>query len=53
MLDPAREWVGVLLPNVNGTVISVLGLWRIGKIPAVLNYSNGVPLMLLARSWPG
>ena len=53
LLDVERERVGLLLPNVNGTVISVLGLWRIGKIPAVLNYSNGVPLMLTCAKLAG
>ena len=53
LLDGERERVGLLLPNVNGTVISVLGLWRIGKIPAVLNYSNGVPLMLTCAKLAG
>jgi acyl-[acyl-carrier-protein]-phospholipid O-acyltransferase/long-chain-fatty-acid--[acyl-carrier-protein] ligase len=44
-LDGKQMRVGVLLPNVNGTAISLLALWRIGKIPAVLNYSTGVPIM--------
>ena len=38
--------VGVLLPNVNGTPVSLLGLWSIGKIPALLNYSTGAATML-------
>jgi acyl-[acyl-carrier-protein]-phospholipid O-acyltransferase/long-chain-fatty-acid--[acyl-carrier-protein] ligase len=44
-LDGEQVRVGVLLPNVNGTAISLLALWRIGKIPAMLNYSSGVPMM--------
>jgi acyl-[acyl-carrier-protein]-phospholipid O-acyltransferase/long-chain-fatty-acid--[acyl-carrier-protein] ligase len=38
--------VGVLLPNVNGMPVSLLGLWLAGKIPALLNYSTGSVLML-------
>jgi acyl-[acyl-carrier-protein]-phospholipid O-acyltransferase/long-chain-fatty-acid--[acyl-carrier-protein] ligase len=38
--------VGVLLPNVNSTPVSLLGLWSIGKIPALLNYSTGAATML-------
>ena len=53
LLDPARERVGVLLPNVNGTPVTLLALWRIGRIPAVLNYSSGVPLMLTCSELAG
>jgi len=53
LLDPARERVGVLLPNVNGTPVTLLALWRIGRIPAVLNYSSGVPLMLTCAELTG
>ncbi|MDP7049829.1 MAG: AMP-binding protein, partial [Verrucomicrobiota bacterium] len=52
-LDPARERVGVLLPNVNGTPVTLLALWRIGRIPAVLNYSTGVSLMLSCAELAG
>ena len=38
--------VGVLLPNVNATPVSLLGLWMVGKIPALLNYSTGSTVML-------
>src|SRR6185503_8464211 len=41
-----QQRVGVLLPNVNGTPVSLLGLWFIGKIPALLNYSTGAATML-------
>jgi acyl-[acyl-carrier-protein]-phospholipid O-acyltransferase / long-chain-fatty-acid--[acyl-carrier-protein] ligase len=52
----ARQWqvllpadstrVGVLLPNVNATPITLLSLWSIGKVPAVLNYTTGPSIML-------
>jgi acyl-[acyl-carrier-protein]-phospholipid O-acyltransferase/long-chain-fatty-acid--[acyl-carrier-protein] ligase len=38
--------VGVLLPNVNGTPVTLLALWAIGKTPALLNYSTGSAVML-------
>ncbi|HEY2980801.1 MAG TPA: AMP-binding protein [Anaerolineales bacterium] len=41
-----QQRVGVLLPNVNGTPVSLLGLWSIGKVPALLNYSTGAATML-------
>ncbi|MEC8972979.1 MAG: AMP-binding protein, partial [Verrucomicrobiota bacterium] len=53
LLDPARERVGVLLPNVNGTPVTLLALWRLSRIPAVLNYSSGVPLMLTCAELTG
>jgi acyl-[acyl-carrier-protein]-phospholipid O-acyltransferase/long-chain-fatty-acid--[acyl-carrier-protein] ligase len=50
----AEEWrpllksteVGVLLPNINGTVTVLLSLWVQGHVPAVLNYSTGMATML-------
>jgi acyl-[acyl-carrier-protein]-phospholipid O-acyltransferase / long-chain-fatty-acid--[acyl-carrier-protein] ligase len=38
--DPG-EAVGVLLPNANGAVATVLGVMSIGRIPAMLNFSSG------------
>ncbi len=38
--------VGVLLPNVNGTPVTLLSLWAIGCVPAILNFSTGIPTML-------
>jgi acyl-[acyl-carrier-protein]-phospholipid O-acyltransferase/long-chain-fatty-acid--[acyl-carrier-protein] ligase len=40
------EHVGVLLPNINATPVVVLSLWAAGKIPALLNFSTGTPVML-------
>lgn len=37
--------IGVLLPNVNATPVCLLALWALGRIPAVLNFSTGVPVM--------
>ena len=60
----AREWrrrlgptpgepVGVLLPNVNSQPITLLGLWAAQKIPAMLNFSTGIPTMLLCAQLAG
>lgn len=46
-MPESQRRVGVLLPNVNGTPVSLLGLWFNGKIPALLNYSTG-PVVMLA-----
>ena len=45
LLDADNERVGLLLPNVNATPITILAFWRIGKVPAVLNYTTGTPMM--------
>jgi len=36
------EYVGVLLPNVNGLAVTVFGLNAFGRVPAVLNFSAGL-----------
>jgi len=33
--------IGVLLPNANGVVITLLGLWSAGKAAAMINYTAG------------
>ena len=37
--------VGLLLPNVNAAPVVILALWRLRKVPAVLNFSAGIPSM--------
>ena len=37
--------IGLLLPNVNGMPLSVLSLWAAGYVPAILNFSTGIPVM--------
>jgi acyl-[acyl-carrier-protein]-phospholipid O-acyltransferase/long-chain-fatty-acid--[acyl-carrier-protein] ligase len=49
----ASERVGVLLPNVNATPVALCGLWAAGKIPAMLNYSAGVPTLLACAQLAG
>lgn len=40
------ERIGVLLPNVNAMPVVTLSLWAAGRVPAILNYSTGMPVML-------
>jgi acyl-[acyl-carrier-protein]-phospholipid O-acyltransferase/long-chain-fatty-acid--[acyl-carrier-protein] ligase len=42
----AGERIGVLLPNINATPVTLLSLWAAEKVPAVLNYSTGSATML-------
>jgi acyl-[acyl-carrier-protein]-phospholipid O-acyltransferase / long-chain-fatty-acid--[acyl-carrier-protein] ligase len=42
----AREYVGLLLPNVTGAVVSYLALQFLGRVPAMLNYSAGIQVLL-------
>jgi acyl-[acyl-carrier-protein]-phospholipid O-acyltransferase/long-chain-fatty-acid--[acyl-carrier-protein] ligase len=46
LLNPAEKRVGVLLPNVSAMPVTLLSLWAAGKVPAVLNYTSGTPVML-------
>src|SRR6185503_743909 len=36
LLDTVQPRVGVLLPNVNATPLTLLSLWFLGRVPAVL-----------------
>ncbi|CCQ91430.1 AMP-dependent synthetase and ligase [Nitrospina gracilis 3/211] len=40
------EYVGVLLPNANGALVTFFGLQAFGRIPAMLNFSVGTKNML-------
>lgn len=50
---PAGARVGILLPNVNGMPVAVLSLWAAGYVPAILNFSTGVPVMLQCAELAG
>ncbi len=43
-----NENVGVLLPNANANIVTVLALHTYGRIPAMLNFSAGVSGMISA-----
>ncbi len=47
------DHVGVLLPNINGAPVTVLSLWAAGRIPALLNFSTGIPIMLQCSQLAG
>jgi acyl-[acyl-carrier-protein]-phospholipid O-acyltransferase / long-chain-fatty-acid--[acyl-carrier-protein] ligase len=47
------ERVGLLLPNVNATPVTILALWSLGKVPALLNFSSGIPTMLACAQLAG
>ena len=51
--DVAGRRMGVLLPNISATPVVLLALWRLGKVPAVLNYSSGLPAMLTCARLAG
>ena len=40
------ERVGVMLPTVNGALVTTLALWVRGKTPAYLNFSSGAAVMI-------
>jgi len=52
-LTEPLEKVGVLLPNANATVATVLALQARRRVPAVLNYSTGAHNMALAAEIAG
>ena len=53
-LGPAAgERIGVLLPNVNSQPVTLLSLWAAQKVPAMLNYSTGIPVMLQCAQLAG
>ncbi len=41
-----EQRIGVMLPNVNATPVTILSLWAANKIPAILNYTSGIATML-------
>ena len=53
-LGPAAgEPVGILLPNVNTQPLTLLSLWAARKVPAMLNFSTGLPVMLVCAQLAG
>jgi acyl-[acyl-carrier-protein]-phospholipid O-acyltransferase / long-chain-fatty-acid--[acyl-carrier-protein] ligase len=47
-LTPNQKYVGLLLPNANGAVASIFGLYAYGRVPAMLNFSTGAVNMATA-----
>jgi acyl-[acyl-carrier-protein]-phospholipid O-acyltransferase/long-chain-fatty-acid--[acyl-carrier-protein] ligase len=48
---PAR--IGVMLPTSLAMPMTLLSLWRAEKIPAILNFSTGIPTMLACAQLAG
>lgn len=47
------EHVGVLLPNLNALPVTLLSLWGANKVPAILNFSAGAPVMVACAQLAG
>jgi acyl-[acyl-carrier-protein]-phospholipid O-acyltransferase/long-chain-fatty-acid--[acyl-carrier-protein] ligase len=47
-LAPQGRAVGVMLPNANGAVVTVLGLMSAGRVPAMINFTAGAANILTA-----
>ena len=47
------EHVGVLMPNVNATPVAIMALWKLGKVPAMLNFTSGAATMLVCAKLAG
>ncbi len=47
-LTPNQKYVGVLLPNIIGTLLTIFGLQAYGRVPAMLNFSTGATNMAAA-----
>jgi acyl-[acyl-carrier-protein]-phospholipid O-acyltransferase/long-chain-fatty-acid--[acyl-carrier-protein] ligase len=47
-LAPPGRAVGVMLPNANGVVVTVLGLISAGRVPAMINFTAGAANILAA-----
>ncbi|HWF18833.1 MAG TPA: AMP-binding protein, partial [Verrucomicrobiae bacterium] len=53
ILMPNESRVGVLMPNVSAMPVILLSLWRLGKVPAILNFSTGAATMLTCSQLAG
>ncbi len=47
-LAPEGRAVGVMLPNANGAVVTILGLMTAGRVPAMINFTAGAANILAA-----
>jgi acyl-[acyl-carrier-protein]-phospholipid O-acyltransferase / long-chain-fatty-acid--[acyl-carrier-protein] ligase len=45
LLPAETTRVGVLLPNITATPVTLLSLWSLGKVPALLNFTSGPATM--------
>lgn len=49
----AGEHVGVMLPNVTTTMVTFIAMQYIGRVPAMLNFSSGINVVLKACNTAG
>src|SRR4051812_43633301 len=47
-LAPEGSAIGVMLPNANGAVVTMLGLMSAGRVPAMINFTSGAANILAA-----
>lgn len=52
-LAPPGGFIGVMLPNANGAVVTFMALQAFGRVPAMLNFSAGADGMLAACAAAG
>src|SRR5262249_37555442 len=50
LMPMAREGraIGIMLPNANGAVVTILGLMTAGRVPAMINFTSGAANILSA-----
>ncbi len=53
LTEGVGQRVGVLLPNANAVPVTVLSLWKAGAVPAIFNFSTGIPTMLACAQLAG
>jgi acyl-[acyl-carrier-protein]-phospholipid O-acyltransferase/long-chain-fatty-acid--[acyl-carrier-protein] ligase len=47
-IAPEGRAIGVMLPNANGAVVTILGLMTAGRVPAMINFTAGAANILSA-----
>jgi acyl-[acyl-carrier-protein]-phospholipid O-acyltransferase/long-chain-fatty-acid--[acyl-carrier-protein] ligase len=47
-MAPRGRAIGVMLPNANGAVVTILGLMTTGRVPAMINFTAGAANILSA-----
>jgi acyl-[acyl-carrier-protein]-phospholipid O-acyltransferase/long-chain-fatty-acid--[acyl-carrier-protein] ligase len=48
-----NQRIGVMLPNANAVPVVLLSLWAVGRVPAIFNFSTGIPTMLACAELAG
>src|SRR5262249_57289806 len=51
-IAPEGRAIGVMLPNANGAVVTILGLMTAGRVPAMINFTAGAANILSACKAP-